>query len=111
MLAYYVEWHMREALAGMLFDEDDPEAAERERKSIVSPAVPSPSAARKANAKRAEEEDPVHSFRTLLLDLGSIANNTVRTDAHDGSQTFTVITSPTPLQQRVFSRLGVGLNL
>src|SRR5216683_1735486 len=38
MLAYYVEWHMRQALAPMLFDDDDPAAAEAGRRSVVAPA-------------------------------------------------------------------------
>lgn len=98
MLAYYVEWHMREALAPILFDEDDALAAARERDSIVAPAKPSPSAARKAKTKRTPDGSPVHSFRTLLSDLATIAKNTI-------------ITSPTPNQRRALSLLGVGLAL
>jgi transposase len=114
MLAYYIEWHMRAALAPMLFDDDDPDAAALERQSIVSPAKPSPAAVHKARTKRTADGEPVHSFRTLLLDLATIAHNRVRTDALDGSNashSFTVITSPTSLQQRALSLLGVGLNL
>ncbi len=36
MLAYYVEWHMRQALAPMLFDNHDPAAGEALRPSIVA---------------------------------------------------------------------------
>jgi transposase len=110
MLAYYVEWHMREALAPVLFDEDDYEGAARERKSIVAPAKPSPSAAAKASSKRTADGTPVHSFRTLLLDLATIAKNTVVAGTGD-DRAFTVITSPTDTQQRALSLLGVGLNL
>jgi transposase len=111
MLAYYVEWHMREVLAPLLFDEDDYEAAARERTSIVAPAVPSPSAASKASTKRTLDGAPVHSFRTLLLDLGTITKNTVAAGAGDDARTFALITSPTSTQQRALSLLGVGLNL
>jgi hypothetical protein len=111
MLAYYVEWHMREALATVLFDEDDYEAAARERDSIVAPAKPSPSAAAKARTKRTADGAPVHSFRTLLLDLATIAKNTVAAATGDDAHTFTVITSPTPTQQNALSLLGVALNL
>lgn len=111
MLAYYVEWHMREQLAPMLFDEDDPHGAAIARDSIVAPAKPSASAMRKARTKRTEQDEPVHSFRTLLLDLATIAQNRVRTHASDAAHAFEVITSPTLQQQRALSLLGVGLNL
>jgi hypothetical protein len=111
MLAYYVEWHMREALAPMLFGEDDTDAAELARASVVAPATASPAAVAKARTKRTADGAPAHSFRTLLLDLATIAHNRVRTDAADNSPTFTVITTPTSLQQRALSLLGVGLSL
>src|SRR6266581_4546000 len=75
MLAYYVEWHMREALAPMLFDDDDPAAAEAARRSVVAPAQRSPRAQRKAATKLTDEGAPVHSFRTLLSDLATVAKN------------------------------------
>lgn len=109
MLAYYVEWHMREALAPILFDEDDPQAAALERASIVAPAKPSPSAAQKALTKLTPDGSPVHSFRTLLSDLATIAKNRLVSDG--SSQPVTLITSPTPTQQRALSLLGVGLAL
>jgi len=111
MLAYYVEWHMREALAPMLFGEDDVDAAELRRTSVVAPATPSPSAMTKAQSKRTANGMPAHSFRTLLLDLATIARNRVRTGVDDDAPRFTVITTPTPVQQRALSLLGVGLSL
>jgi hypothetical protein len=111
MLAYYVEWHMREQLAPMLFDEDDPHGAAAARDSIVAPAKPSASAMKKARTKRTAQDEPVHSFRTLLLDLATIAQNRVRTHASDAAHAFEVITSPTLQQQRALSLLGGGLNL
>ena len=111
MLAYYVEWHMREALAPMLFGEDDRDAAELGRASVVAPATASPSASAKARSKQTADGMPAHSFRTLLLDLATIAHNRVRTDVADDAPSFTVITTPTPLQQRALSLLGVGLSL
>jgi transposase len=111
MLAYYVEWHMREVLAPMLFGEDDMDSAELSRASVVAPATPSASTVKKAQTKRTADGAPAHSFRTLLLDLATIAHNRVRTDAADDSPTFTVITTPTSLQQRALSLLGVGLGL
>ncbi|MGH7630961.1 MAG: IS1634 family transposase, partial [Gemmatimonadales bacterium] len=69
MLAYYVEWHMRRALAPLLFDDDDQAAAEAERRSVVAPAQRSPRAKAKALTKRTDEGEPVHSFQSLLRHL------------------------------------------
>lgn len=109
MLAYYVEWHMRRALAPLLFDDHDPAAAERQRASIVAPARRSPAALAKAGRKRTDDDLPVHSFRTLLTDLGTLVVNTMQV-AGDGS-TFTLQTEPTPFQQRCFELLGVTPNV
>ena len=105
MLAYYVEWHMRRALAPLLFDDHDPAAAEQQRTSVVAPARRSPAALAKAGRKRTEDDLPVHSFRTLLTDLGTLAANTMQVAS--GDATFTLQTKPTPLQQRRFELLGV----
>src|SRR5262249_19768027 len=69
MLACYVEWHMRERLKPMLFDDDDPTAAARERASIVAPAQPSLAALRKRASKVTANGSPVHSFHSLIRDL------------------------------------------
>jgi hypothetical protein len=111
MLAYYVEWHMREALAPMLFGDDDPDSAALGRESVVAPAKPSPSAIAKAQTKRTAADEPAHSFRTLLLDLATVAHNRVRASTSEHASTFVVITTPTALQQRALSLLGVGLAL
>jgi transposase len=106
MLAYYVEWHMRRALAPMLFDDDDKAAAEASRNSVVQPAQRSEKALRKAHTKRTDENTPVHSFRTLLDDLATVARNTVLPKVQDASP-FERLTEPTPLQQQAFALLGV----
>ena len=84
MLAYYVEWHMRRALAPLLFDDHDPAAAEQQRRSVVEPAKRSPAARAKAGRKRTEDDLPVHSFRTLLTDLGTLTANTMQV-SEDGA--------------------------
>ncbi|MCH8843812.1 MAG: transposase [SAR324 cluster bacterium] len=106
MLAYYVEWHMRRALAPILFDDDDPATAEQQRTSAVAKARPSPSARRKAASKRTEDDLPVHSFRSLLADLATLTRNRIATGA-DKSITFTAYATPTPVQQRAFDLLSV----
>jgi hypothetical protein len=105
MLAYYVEWHMRRALAPILFDDDDPAAAQAQRNSIVAPAKRSPKALHKAQSKRTEDGFPVHSFQTLLADLATVAKNT----AVMNQTTMQIITTPTPLQARALDLLKVSL--
>jgi len=108
MLAYYVQWHMREALAPILFDDDAPAAGEALRESPVAPAKRSPRAQRKAARKRTERDEPVHSFQTLLTDLATIAKNRIQANL-PGAEPFEKITRPTALQQRALSLLGVRL--
>ena len=105
MLAYYVEWHMRRELAPLLFDDHDREAGEQQRPSVVRPAQRSPAARRKATSKRTVDDLPVHSFRSLMSELGTLTVNTMQVAAGEG--TFSLTTQPTPLQQRCFELLGV----
>jgi transposase len=109
-LAYYVEWHMRQALAPLLFDDDDPAAAEAQRASVVQPARRSPQAQRKAQTKHTADGLPVHSFQTLLQDLATVVKNRARATLAP-LLTFEMITVPTPLQQRAFDLLGVDYRL
>lgn len=110
MLAYYVEWHMRQALAPMLFDDDDPAAAAAARTSVVAPAQRSPSAQRKAITKLTADEAPVHSFRTILSDLATLAKNRIVPSTTD-SVPFDLLTTPTALQQRAFDLLRVNYRM
>src|SRR5215469_7863195 len=79
MLAYYLEWHMRQRLAPMLFDDTDKEAAEALRDSVVAQAQRSPAAVTKQTTGQTEDGLPVHSFRSLLADLATLVRNTVVT--------------------------------
>lgn len=108
MLAYYVEWHMRQALAQMLFDDHDPQTAQAQRASVVAPAQRSPAAQRKAHTKRTEEGLPVHSFQTLLADLATISKDRIQPRL-PGAEAFDKITRPTPVQQRALDLLEVKL--
>ena len=94
MLAYYVEWHMRQRLKPLLFDDEEPDVAEVARPSVVAPAEVSPSAQDKARRKRTASGEPVHSFRTLLDDLATVANNRVVAPLAD-AKPFDLITRPT----------------
>jgi transposase len=107
LLAYYVEWHMRRALAPLLFDDEEKAAAERLRASVVAPAQRSPRAQRKACSKRTEKGMLVHSFQTLLKDLATVVKNRIQPRQAKGLS-FDKITTPTPLQQKAFDLLGVS---
>jgi transposase len=108
MLAYYLEWHMRRKLAPLLFDDTDKEAAEALRKSVVASARRSPEAIRKENTGVTSDGLPVHSFRTLLADLATLARNTITT-AITPDYPLTVLTRPTPVQRRAFELMEIAL--
>jgi hypothetical protein len=106
MLAYYLEWHMRQRLAPMLFDDTDPEEADARRRSVVAPAQRSKAAIRKQTTGLTPDGLPVHSFRTLLADLATLARNTIIT-AINPNYPLAVVTRPTPVQQKAFDLLGL----
>ena len=110
MLAYHVEWHMRQALAPLLFYDEDPAAAEALRPSVVAPAQRSPSAQRKALTKLTADGTPAHSFQTLMSDLATLARNRILPNTKD-PVAFDLVTTPTPLQQRAFDLLGVNYRM
>jgi hypothetical protein len=97
------------AVQRSLFDDDD-QAAAAQRLSVVKPAQRSPRAQRKAQQQRTDDGWPVHSFRTLLTDLATLAKNRVRMKL-PGALPFDKYTTPTPLQQRVFELLSVSYHM
>jgi len=102
MLAFYVEWHLREAWAPLLFA--DPDQVAKATRDPVAPAQRSAAAQRKAQTKLTPEEQPVHSFGTLLAELATLVRNTCRTpSAGAQAPTFEVLTSATALQQRAMA--------
>ena len=107
MLAYHLEWHMRHRLAPLLFEEDDPQAAEALRASVVAPAEPSPRARAKAQRKYTDDGFSVQSFADLLADLATLTKNLVQPKNAPGGQ-FSQLTVPTPLQRRAFELLGAS---
>ncbi|GBE76938.1 transposase [Microcystis aeruginosa NIES-87] len=105
MLAYYVEWHLKQSLAPLLFeDEEIDDSCLNVIKASRSESVQS-----KERKKRNQENFAVHSFRTLLEDLGTICLNTVECTIREGSYRFSKITRPTQLQQKALDLLGVSL--
>jgi transposase len=108
MLAYYLEWHMRQCLAPMLFDDTYKEEAEALRSSVVAPAQRSKAALKKQTTGMTPDGLPVHSFHTLLVDLATMARNTISTVINP-LYPLTVVTRPTPVQQKAFDLLRLAV--
>ncbi len=99
MLAYYVEWHMREAWAPLMFADTDNQA--KATRDPVAPARRSKAAQTKAASHTLEDGTPTHSFSTLLAELATIVRNTCRTPgARPDAQTFELVTTPNAKQKR-----------
>jgi transposase len=106
MLAYHVEWHMRGALGPMLYEDDEKEAVLAERSSPVAKAPRSDKARAKEATHRTADGLPVHSFQSLIADLGTLCLNTVVTALSPDYQ-ITIATRPTPIQAKAFELLGI----
>jgi Transposase DDE domain len=105
MLAYYVQWHMRARLKPLLFDDEQIDEASASRPSPVAKAVRSEHAKAKDASKHANDGLPLHSFRTLLRDLGTLTYNIARTGANPNA-TIIITSRPTPIQDKAFKLLG-----
>jgi hypothetical protein len=110
MLAYYVEWHMRQKLKPILFDDHDKAAADAARPSVVAKAERSEAAQRKARNRCTDDGLPVHSFRSLLADLATVTRNVM---AMDGAPEASFVLYPqlTPVQDRAFQLLDLGVKV
>jgi transposase len=106
MLSYYISWHMKQALAPILFVDNDKPAAATKRANPVAAAQRSDEALNKAARKRTTEDTPVHSFTSLLADLATLCANQIQPT--DDMPAFTMTTTPTPLQRRAFELLDVS---
>lgn len=110
MLAYYVDWHMRKALAPLLFEDEELED-DRWTRDPVAPATPSKSAKDKKHHRRRNDGTPIHSFGSLLADLGTLCRNRCRFQTVPSTSDSPVIyrdTLPTPLQKEAFDLLGIA---
>ena len=104
VLAYYVEWHLRDAWRDLLFA--DPDQAAKATRDPVAPAVRSKAAQAKASHHTLDDGTPTHSFATVLAELATIVRNTCRTPhAGPDAPTFDVLTTPNAKQQRAFTLL------
>ena len=110
MLAYYVEWHLRRALAPMLYDDEDKEAVLALRKCPVAKAPRSSKAYAKETTKRTEDGLPVHSFQSLLKDLGTLCLN-IATTTLNPNYPIAITTRPTPIQSKALELLGISMKV
>ena len=108
MLAYYIVRHMRNTLAPILFEDDDKETAKKRRSCIVNSAGRSRWAERKAQTKHTKANIPVHSFHSLLVDLGTIAKNWLQPKI-EGTGPIEKTTKTTQLQQTALDLLGIRI--
>ena len=106
MLAYYVEWHMRDRLKDVLYEDDDRESAAASRPSIVAPAVRSQSAKEKDATGRSAKGHPIQSFQDLLRDLATLSRHRIALTL-SGAE-FPQLTESTPLQRHVLDLLDVA---
>jgi hypothetical protein len=106
MLATYLVWHLREALAPLTFKDEAPPT----RANPVAPAQRSGSAKKKAAAKVNADGEAVRSFRELLEHLGTLTRNTMRATTQTPSE-FELLATPTPTQRRAFELLGAPVPL
>jgi transposase len=104
MLAAYVEWHMKQSLTPLLFTDEDPQAGESLRSSVVAPAQRSAQALEKIHTRTTRDGFPVHSFATLIQDLATLTRNQVNV----AGRTLEMISTPTPLQRRAFELLEIA---
>jgi hypothetical protein len=101
LLAYYVEWHMREAWRELMFADTEQKA--KATRDPVAPAKRSEAALLKVASHTLDDGTPAHSFSTLLAELATIVRNTCRTpNAGDDAPTFDLLTTPNSKQQRAF---------
>jgi hypothetical protein len=104
MLAYYVEWHMREAWRELMFADTEQQA--KATRDPVAAAKRSKAALAKAARHTLDDGTPVHSFSTLMAELATLVRNTCRTpNAGPDAPTFEVLTTPNAKQQRAFELL------
>jgi len=106
MLAYYVEWHLRKALAPVLFQDGELDAV-RWLRDPVAKARPGQTVQEKKKTKKTQDGWPVHSYQTLLNELATRCKNTCRVGEGKNVARFTQLTEPTPFQRHVYALLGL----
>lgn len=107
MLAEYLVWHLRKAWAPLTFTDEEPPI----RKDPVAPAERSDAALDKASRQRTTDDDPAHSFATLLDHLGTLTRSDVRVDGAGEQSSFKQLSEPTPIQRKAFELIETPVSL
>ena len=107
MLACYLVWHLRHALAPLCFTDQAPP----KRTDPVAPAQRSADAAAKASRRQLADGTPTHSFRSLLDHLGTLTRNQVHFTPQPHAVTTQLLATPTPTQRRAFELVGAPIPL
>ena len=107
MLSYYLEWHLRDVWKSLLFDDEHP--GSHQNGSPVLPALRSESALNKVSTKKLPDGSPVHSFNTLISSLATVVLNDARIPAIAKIPSFTIITTPNPIQKKAFDLVGLDI--
>jgi hypothetical protein len=106
MLAYHVEWHLRQVLAPLLFHDTELDAARAERSSPVVATEPSAAVKAEKATKRNANGDRIKSFAGLIDHLGTMTGNTMRMPLA-AKHPITLLSKSTPLQEAMFKLLGL----
>ena len=104
LLAYYLEWHLRKALAPLLFEDEELDG-DRKTRDPVAPAQPSPSAKEKKASRKTPDGFPVHSLSSLLKEMATRCKNWCRFGKAADTPPITQLTEPTPFQEKVYELL------
>ena len=105
MLAYYVEFHMRKALAPLLFEDEELDE-QRKTRDPIKPAKLSDSAKDKKKTRFTTDGFEVHSFQSLIAELSTRCRNRCRIKSDPDGPKFDQLTELTPIQKRTFELLG-----
>jgi len=109
MLGYYMEWHLKRELAPLLFIDEHKDKAKEKRTTPVGKAQVSDSAIKKQNTRTTEDGHPVHSFKTLMHDLGTLTLNEVSPPGNP-DRLIHVMSQATEIQRRALELIGIDQN-
>ncbi len=107
MLAEYLVWHLRKAWAPLTFTDEEPPI----KADPVATAERSDAAKEKASRRRTANNEPAHSFATLLDHLGTLIRSDVRVDGVGEQPPFQQLSKPTPIQRRAFELIDTPVPL
>ena len=101
------QWHLRDALAPLLFHDTELAGARAERASPIARTEPSEAAKAKKATKRTADGHRVMGFAELMAHLGTLARNTMRVRLR-AKHRFALYSRQTPLQEAAFRLLAIN---